>query len=247
MDERCIGVFDSGVGGISVLKCLVDVLPNEKYIYYGDTKNAPYGDRSAAEILALTRSCVDKLLSIGIKALVIACNTATAAAVFTLRQQMNIPIIGMEPALKPAALDRLFGNILVMATQATLSLDKFKTLMEKYGQHALLCPCPGLMEFAERGETNSRSLDEYLENRLAPYRNMNIESVVLGCTHYVFLKDAIARVLPGVKLYDGNYGTAKRLMDILSARDSLSDGPGEVRFMSSDDRSVDVMRFLFYN
>ncbi|MEA5067560.1 MAG: glutamate racemase, partial [Christensenellaceae bacterium] len=158
MDDRPIGVFDSGVGGVSVLRSLVRVLPGERYLYYGDTRNAPYGDRAEAEIRSLTRAAAERLLGQGVKALVIACNTATSAAAEALRCALDIPVIGMEPALKPAALARGRGKVLVMATAATLRQGKFRALMERYGRDALVAPCPGLMEFVERGELDSPAL-----------------------------------------------------------------------------------------
>ena len=245
MDDRPIGVLDSGVGGISVLRSLVRVLPDERYLYYGDTRNAPYGDRAEAEIRALTRAAAEHLLEQGVKALVIACNTATSAAVKVLRGELDIPVIGVEPALKPAAMARGQGKVLVMATAATLRQDKFQSLMERYGQDALVAPCPGLMEFAERGELDSPALDAYLDERLLPLRGERIDAVVLGCTHYVFLRSAVARHVPGARLFDGNLGTARRLEALLTEADARSGGPGSVEFEASDPASLPVMRMLY--
>lgn len=245
MDGRYVGVFDSGVGGVSVLRELARVLPGERYLYCGDTKNAPYGDREKDEILALTRESVAKMTPFGLKALVVACNTATSAAASALRAEMDIPVIGMEPALKPAALERKSGKILVMATAATIRQEKYRQLMEKYGRYAINCPCPGLMEFAERGEIDSPELDKYLSDRFSEFAGEEIESAVLGCTHYVFLKDAIRRALKGAKLYDGNEGTAHRLKDVLAQKDALNPGPGKVKFMASDAGALAIMERLF--
>ena len=134
MQDQPIGVFDSGVGGISVLKTMRRILPNERFIYYGDNLNAPYGTRPEAEIRSLTFDSVRVLMDRGVKALVIACNTATSAAVESLRASLELPIIGMEPALKPAALSHEGGTILVMATPATLRQKKFHDLMRHYGE-----------------------------------------------------------------------------------------------------------------
>ena len=151
--KRAIGFFDSGVGGISMLKSAVKALPNENFIYLGDTKNAPYGVRSEEDIRALTVNCVNKLLERNIKALVIACNTATSAAAQTLRETLTIPVIAMEPALKPAHENRHGGQIIVLATAATLRQQKFRVLMEKYGEGAVLIPGNGIVELVESGAT----------------------------------------------------------------------------------------------
>ncbi len=174
-------------GGISVLRALRTALPSEHFIYYGDNLNAPYGTRPEHEIRLLTQQSVRVLTDQGVKALVIACNTATSAAADDLRRRLTLPIIGMEPALKPAALSAGGGRILVMATPATLRQKKFQELMGHYGQRAEMLPCPGLMEFAERGEMDSPALDAYLADRFAPFPGAEVSAIVLGCTHYVFL------------------------------------------------------------
>lgn len=245
MDNRPIGVFDSGVGGVSVLVELTRLLPDERFLYYGDTVNAPYGDREEAEILSLTKAVVAKLLAQNVKALVIACNTMTSAAAQALRETLSIPVVGMEPALKPAWAQNKGGRIVVLATAATLRQKKFQRLMAQYGKDAVMAPCPGLMEFAERGELSSPALDAYLKERLAPFCDGHTGGAVLGCTHYVFLKEAIAKALPGVPLFDGNAGTAKRLLSILTQANALGAGPGGVAFDSSDPRSIPLMKALF--
>ena len=151
MDRRPVGIFDSGLGGISVLGQMLDVLPEENFVYYGDTRNIPYGDKRPEEVLRLTHLAVDKLIAMDCKAVVIACNTATSAAAGPLRQELHMPVIGMEPALKPASLLPGDGYVVVMATHMTLTQPKFLRLMERYGQNALPVPCPGLMECVEAG------------------------------------------------------------------------------------------------
>ena len=141
-----VGVFDSGVGGISVLRDLRALMPDEDFIYFGDGANAPYGEKSSDEIRVLAWNVVEKLLDRGIKALVIACNTATAAAAPLIRERLDMPVVAMEPALKPASACAHGGKVVVMATPLTLSLDKFKRLMSEYGRDALPMPCPGLMD-----------------------------------------------------------------------------------------------------
>ncbi len=240
-----IGMFDSGVGGLSVLKQAQKILPSEDYIFLGDNLNAPYGQRDEGEIIRLTCSAVDILVQKRVKALVIACNTATSAAASTLRANLSIPVIGMEPALKPAQAHRHGGRILVLATPATLSLPKFGALMERYGDGAVPVPITGLVERIERGEVSGAPLEEYLTELLAPYLNYPVDAAVLGCTHYIFAKKAIAHVLgPNVVLVDGNEGTAKQLKRVLSEGNLLAGGhlgeqrKGRVTLMTTGDEAV---------
>ena len=240
MDKNsAIGIFDSGVGGVSVLRDAMTLLPREHFLYYGDNLNAPYGTKSEDEIRTLATHVADVLCAYGVKALVVACNTATSAAAASLREKLTIPVIGMEPALKPASQLWHGGRILVLATPATLRQHKFQLLSEKYGEHADVCPCAGLMEFAESGELEGERIDRYLSRQLAPWRDVQIDAAVLGCTHYVFLRRALSRALPGVPLIDGNDGTARRLMSLLDQGGMLrSEGEGSVSFMTSGDETV---------
>ncbi len=222
-----IGVFDSGVGGISVLQAMIRVLPQEHFIYYGDTANAPYGTKKTEEVIDCVRKVTDRLLERNIKALVIACNTATGAAAYTLRKELAIPVIGMEPALKPASEIRKNGKILVLATPLTLHQEKFNLLMEKYGEGAVRVPCTGLMELVE--EENWQGAEAYLQEVFALYDLQKVDAVVLGCTHYVFLKDRIRKMLPDrIIITEGNEGTAKQLKRVL-AREHLLQEKGEGR------------------
>ncbi|MBR4235238.1 MAG: glutamate racemase [Clostridia bacterium] len=247
MDNRPVGVFDSGMGGISLLRNLRALLPEEDFVYYGDDANAPYGTKTEGEILALSRADVDFLLRFDVKAIVIACNTATSAAAKTLRSEMTLPIIGIEPALKPAALARKGGKIAVLATPATLRQQKFTDLMRLYGEHALPLPCPGLMEFAERGVTEGDELDAYLENAFSSLRGVRLDGVVLGCTHYSFLCGAIRKALPNVPLFDGNDGTARQLKRVLTEKGLRSgEKQGSVSLYTSGDAgaSIPIMQML---
>ncbi len=244
-----IGVFDSGVGGVSVLRDMARLLPKEKFVYYGDNKNAPYGTKTEEEIRALALNVTSELLEYNIKALVVACNTATSAAIIQLREKLSIPVVGMEPALKPASKLWHGGQVLVLATPATLRQNKFQHLYELYGQNAVIQPCAGLMEFAERGEMEGEGIDRYLAECFGPYKNIQIDAAVLGCTHYVFLKRAIAKALPGVPLIDGNDGTARRLEFLLKERKLLrEEGEGSVCFMTSGEEAVYLprMEMLFH-
>ena len=222
-----IGVFDSGLGGISVLRELVKLLPNEDFLYFGDSANAPYGSRSTQEIRELTLKHAERFFARGAKALVVACNTATSAAIDQLRATYPEKIIvGIEPALKPAV-DRFpGGKILVMATEATLRERKFAALLEKHSSHCEIrkCPCPELVAFVERGELDSPALHEVLLRELREHLSPLPQATVLGCTHYPFLKTAIAKVVgKDCALLDGSEGTARETKRRLSQAELLSD------------------------
>ena len=247
-DARPIGVFDSGVGGVSVLRDLVRLLPRERFIYYGDNKNAPYGTRSEEEIRSLSLDVANWLLSRDVKAMLVACNTATSAAIQTLRERLSIPVVGMEPALKPAYELHADGKILVLATPATLRQAKFHRLYERYGEHAVALPCPELVEFVESGRCEGDEIDAYLARRFADVQGEKLAAAVLGCTHFSFLKKALGRALPGVPLLDGNEGSARRLEYLLRENGTLrEDGEGSVEFFTSGDEDVflPLMRRLF--
>ena len=231
-----IGMFDSGVGGISVLREAVRQLPCERFIFFGDTKNAPYGTKTKEQVLALSRAVVETLLGMGCKAIVIACNTATSAAAATLRAEYaDIPIIAMEPALKPASLLHQDGVVLALATPGTIAGEKYAQLYALYGEGVISLPCGGLMEFAERGELDSEALHEYLSDLFRPFFGQKVEAVVLGCTHYVFLKRAIGRFFPSAPLIDGNEGTVRQLGRRLAEKNLLApmDQTGGVELLSS--------------
>lgn len=232
-----IGVFDSGVGGISVLRELSALMPNEHFIFFGDSANAPYGTKSLEEVIALTEADARHLYEQGIKALVVACNTATSAGIKRLRAcYQEIPVIGIEPALKPAVLSKEHPTVLVMATPMTLREEKFQNLMNRFMEQAEIVPlpCPKLVEFVERGELESLALEQYLKERFAPYKK--IDAVVLGCTHFLFVKDMIQKVLgERVLLFDGGAGTARETQHQLKVRGLLNPScqRGTVRFENS--------------
>ncbi len=227
-----IGVFDSGVGGIGTLAALRRELPGESFLFYGDTANAPYGTKSREEVMSCVSRIMDHLLAQDVKAVVIACNTATAVAAAELRARYDLPIIGIEPALKPASEIRQEGSILVLATPMTLKLEKFRALYERYGEGAIPVPCPGLMELVEREADDEAR--RYLLELFAPYDLTQVDAVVLGCTHYVFLRPILRDILPAtVSVLDGNEGTARQLRRVLAARDLLGEGHGSVRLETS--------------
>lgn len=241
-----IGFFDSGVGGVSVLHTARRILPNEHFLYYGDNGHAPYGPKPLEEIRRLSAESVGVLLDRGVKAVVIACNTATSAYAEILRAELKLPVIGMEPALKPAQEARHGGEILVLATQATLTLPKFQRLMKRYGDHVIPVVGRGLVELVEAGKADSPETEAALRELLGRYVGRRIDSVVLGCTHYPFLAGAIRRMFPEAELFDGRTGTCMRLKHLLEAGGLRSKGTeGSVEFLTSGDAStIALMRRL---
>ncbi len=221
-----IGVFDSGVGGISVLKEIIKLMPNERYIYYGDSANAPYGVKTDEEVYVLTENVFHRLLDMGAKAVVIACNTATSVAVRKFRLKYpDIPIVGIEPAIKPAAENHKGGRIVVMATSVTLRRQKFADLMDNYAQNAEIIPvpCPGLVNFVEQDRTDSQEMMDYLKERFDPLKDRPIDAVVLGCTHYPFIAEQIREIVgPHAVFYDGGAGVARELRRRIEAKDLLN-------------------------
>lgn len=231
-----IAVFDSGVGGISVLRHLRRVMPGERYLYFGDSANAPYGTRTKQEVGALTFAAARRLVGQGVKALVVACNTATSAAIGDLRAAYpELIVIGIEPALKLAA-DRFpGGGIGVMATPMTLREEKFENLMHRYEtvSRVYKLPAPGLVELVEQGRADSPETEALLTALFAPYLG-KLDAVVLGCTHYPFAAKAISRVLgEEVALLDGGDGTARETRRRLEEAGLLENGSGEVVLTNS--------------
>lgn len=225
--ELPIGVFDSGVGGISVLADLVHQLPKEKYVYFGDSHNAPYGTRTREEVESLALGVVDHLLKYRIKALVVACNTATSAVIEKLRRELDIPVIGMEPALKPGVELNRPGKVIVMATAVTLREDKFNRLMESLTHHTniIKMACPGLVEIIEGEGKDSKEIGNYIKEIFSSCRLEEIGVIVLGCTHYIFIKNIISDVVGAdVPIIDGNLGTVRQVRHLLRLNQSLNPG-----------------------
>ncbi len=221
MNNLPIGIFDSGVGGISVLRHMLTLMPNENYIYLGDSKNAPYGTKSHEEILTCAFKCADYLISKGIKMLVVACNTATSVCIDSLRQKYrDINVVGIEPALKPAVMTGGFPTVAVMATPLTLKEQKFDKLMKQYSSECTIIPmpCPGLMEIVENGKAESKECEEYIKNIFNGIDKL--DAVVLGCTHYPFVSGMIRKVYPDIKIFDGGEGTARQVQRLLE-KDNL--------------------------
>ena len=235
-NQNPVGVFDSGVGGIGTLSALRRELPQEDFLYFGDTLHAPYGTKPREEVMACVTRVMTHLLEKRVKAVVIACNTATAVAAKELRETYALPILGMEPALKPAHALRHGGSILVLATPMTLRLEKFQQLYARYGEGAIPLPCPGLMELVEQEATEQAR--RYLLELLHPYDLHTVDAVVLGCTHYVFLRPLLREILPeNVQVLDGNAGTARQLRRVLTEHDLLCtrETPGQITLETSGD------------
>ena len=225
-----IGVFDSGLGGISVAREIRRDMPNEHVLYFGDSANAPYGTKSPEQVRELSDVIVKRFVEQGVKAVVIACNTATSAAANELRDTYDIPIIGIEPAIKPAA----------AATPLTLRERKFAVLMDRFkADHTIFPePCPGLVEIVEHGQLDDhdvvmRTLHQYFDQ----YDLSTIDSVVLGCTHFVFYRDYFRELLPDTAaIIDGNEGTVRHLGVVLESLGKLApeDAEGGIDLANSD-------------
>ena len=251
MDKNSyIAVFDSGVGGVSVLRELRALMPGERFWYFGDSANAPYGRRSTEQVRDLTLAAGRKLLvEGGCKALVVACNTATAAAINDLRAEYpDRIIVGIEPALKLACDRHPGGNIGIMATDVTLREKKLAALMERVKQdcRVIRIHAPGVVELVEAGKADTAEAVALMEQLLGPWMGQ-LDALVLGCTHYPFMKKAMAQVLgEGVELLDGGAGTARETKRRLREAGLLRDGPGELRLENSskDPGKIELIRQL---
>ena len=239
-----VGVFDSGVGGISVLQALVRELPGERFVFFGDSANAPYGEKTPEQVLGLSQHIVGDLLGAGCKAIVIACNTATSAAADVLRAQYaQVPIVGVEPALKPAVLTMRHRRVLVMATPMTVRLQKFQHLLDAWGGQAEVTavPCEGLAARIEQGRLDDQDLVDLIRELVGEYAG-RVDAVVLGCTHYPFVRGQIRSVVGDVPFFDGARGTARQLRRLLEQGGLLAEGNanGCVRFLSSRDTAEEL-------
>jgi glutamate racemase len=234
-----IGVFDSGVGGLSVLRAIREELPGEHLVYVADSAHVPYGERSAAFIQERSLVISQFLIEQAAKAIVIACNTATSAAVAMLRERFAVPVIGMEPAVKPALSHTRSGVIGVLATAGTVNSDKFAGLLARVGAGArvLVQPCPGFVEAVERGELASDATRALVEHAIAPLLQKGADTLVLGCTHYPFLRTLIEEVAgPSVIVVDPSPAVARELRRRLTQNMLLdrNDAGGRECFWSSD-------------
>ena len=251
MDKNSdIAVFDSGVGGVSVLRELRRIMPGERYYYFGDSANAPYGRKTTDQVRALTLAAGKKLLvDRDCKALVVACNTATAAAITELRAAYpDRIIVGIEPALKLACDRHPGGTIGIMATDVTLREQKLAALMERVKRDCtvLRVQAPGVVELVEAGKCDTAEAVALMEKLLGPYGD-TLDALVLGCTHYPFMKKAMSKVLgPGVELLDGGEGTARETKRRLAEAGLLREGTGEltVENSSGDRAKIDLTHRL---
>ena len=237
-----IGVLDSGIGGVTVLREILKRGINAKFIYYSDSKNNPYGDKSEDEVYSIVKGIVDYLLDSGCIAIVIACNTASAICVKRLRSEYpDTLFIAIEPAYKMVHDYNPEGKTLVMATEGTIKSEKFLTLFNKYDNHkTILLPCKGLAELIEKG--NKDEINQYLENNLSRYKD--IDNVVLGCTHYPLIKDNIRKVLGNVNFFDGSVGVSKELLRQLNLRKiDFTDDKLKIEFIDSSENSFKEERF----
>src|SRR3972149_4624563 len=220
-----IGIFDSGIGGISVLAEIIKILPNEEFIYFADTLHAPYGNKPENVVQSLSIKTTEFLSSVGVKCLVVACNTATGAAINEIRKMCTFPVVGMEPAVKPAAELGIKGKILVMATQLTLKSKKFNELTRHYKHRSEIVPlpCPGLVEIIEQGHPHGQEIEECLSHLFSSVNKEEVSAIVLGCTHYVLIKKEIVKVMGRkISIIDGNYGTARHTRTILQKEQLLN-------------------------
>lgn len=232
-----IGVFDSGIGGVTVLREIIKLLPNENYIYYSDSINNPYGDKSDKEILTICDKIVEKLIKNDCKAIVIACNTASAKAVKFLRKKYNeIPIIAIEPAYKMVH-DYAYDNpTLVMATKGTIESEKFNLLFKKYNNHkTYLYPCVGLADIIENG--TKEDLKKYLKSNLGIYIG-KVNNVVLGCTHYPLIQEELKQILGNVTFFNGAPRLAVHLKEILEENNLIAKNEyGRISFIDTSNKS----------
>ena len=238
--QGAIGVFDSGVGGLSVLRAVRAALPHEHLVYAADSGHAPYGDQSEAHITQRTLAVGYWLAEQGVKAITIACNTATVVAAKTLREQTHLPVVAIEPAIKPAVALTRSGVVGVLATRQTVQSAAVARLVDLYGadKRILLQGCPGLVEHVERADLHSAETEALLRQFITPLIEQGADTLVLGCTHYPFLRDTIQRVAgQGVTLLDPAEAVARELARRLADNGSLcsANHQGHVQFFTSGD------------
>ncbi|OXB06055.1 glutamate racemase [Flavobacterium pectinovorum] len=236
-----IGVFDSGIGGTSIWSAIHELLPNEKTIYLADNKNAPYGQRTKEEIVALSKKNVDFLIENNCKLIVVACNTATTNAIRELRADYDIPFIGIEPAIKPAANNSKTQVIGILATQGTLNSELFNKTAEMFQNTTIIEQVGhGLVQLIEDGNLNSPEMTDLLETYLRPMIDANIDYLVLGCSHYPYLIPQIKKILPEhIQIIDSGEAVARQTQNVLREKVGFSDeGESEPVFYANANPSV---------
>jgi glutamate racemase len=252
MSDRPIGVFDSGLGGLTVLRALIDVLPDERVVYFGDTGRFPYGPKPADEVRAHALEITDVLLDHDVKVVVVACNSAAAAALDVLQARLDIPVIGViEPGLRAAARVTRSGRIGVIGTVGTVASGAYQRLADEMSDQGaaidLTCAaCPGFVEFVEAGDVDSDQVHVLAERLLAPVRVATVDTLVLGCTHYPLLARTIGDVMGrDVTLVSSADETAFAVRELLTSRNMLSSGPGrDARHVFFTSGRVDTFRTL---
>lgn len=227
-----IGLFDSGVGGLSVMREVRRLLPSEDLIYYADSAHCPYGQKTPEEIRERMFAISDLLISRGAKMIVVACNTASIAGLDAMRERYSIPFVGMEPAVKPATASTKNGRIGVLATKTALAGDRFASLVDRYGEGVQVYtqPCPGLVQLVEEGKTEGSEVEEALRGYLTPLQDRQVDTVVLGCTHYPFLRPVVERLCgPGISVIDTGEAVARQVKRVLEASNLLNESTTEGR------------------
>lgn len=243
-----IGVFDSGVGGMTLLHELIKLMPHEDYIYFADVDHVPYSHQSPENILQFVDQAVQYLIQRGCKVIVLACNTATNVAVELLREKYELPIVAIQPAVKVAA-DHSEDDkrILTCATPVTLKSTRYQNLVRSLNiEHRLdNLPLPGLVEFAERGVFDGLEVEAYLQQHIGSLNTPEHHFIVLGCTHFTFFEPVIERLFPNLEAIDGNYGTAKQVKRVLEEQTQLkSVGSGHVSFVESGRPAASVQKYI---
>lgn len=234
-----IGVFDSGIGGLTVLHQAMLALPEEEFLFYADSDHVPYGEKTKEEIIRYTDEAVRFMLLRGVKAAIIACNTATSVAIGELRRRYRIPILGIEPAVKPAVEENEGKRVMVMATPVTVREEKLKNLIARVDSDHLvdLLPMPKLVRFAEAENFHSPEVTAYLCGQLAKFDLRGYSSLVLGCTHFNYFKDTLREIFPeDVAFLDGSEGTANHLAEVLKENSLLGHSPQTVEYYRSGRR-----------
>ncbi|OFX26220.1 MAG: glutamate racemase [Bacteroidetes bacterium GWA2_31_9] len=246
--NRPIGIFDSGVGGLSVLKEIIKLLPNENIIYFADNANCPYGKKSCDEIIVLSDKIVRFLIKKNVKIIVVACNTATAASIQYLRNKYNsISFVGMEPAVKPAAINSKSGKIGILATKGTLEGRLFKETSKKFAsdKDVIIRIGDGLVELVEAGKSDSTESFELLKQYLLPMLESGIDQLVLGCTHYPFLINNIKKIVgSSINIIDPAFPVAKRLKDLLQEGNLLNSKNEKIIYNFYSSGNVNIMESM---
>lgn len=250
VEKKPIGLFDSGIGGITILKELIYELPNENFVYFGDNKNAPYGPRTKEEVTKFSKNICDFLISKNCKLIVVACNTATAAAISELRKSYKLPIIGIEPAVKPACLATKTRNIAVLATAGTFLGNLYQETSKKYKKYINIYYKIGkeLIVFAENGIFSGEIVETKIKEFFQEFFENNVDILVLGCTHYAFFNETFFKIAANkITIIDSAKAVAKRTKDILMQNEilNISNNKSNIDFYSSG--NIDFLKEIAKN